>query len=440
MFSNILIYLIHIAEEINIILWGYCGFSLIIISGFYLSIYSKFFQIIKFPKIIFYFWHCLKSNNNNKADGIHPIKIFFASLGGCVGIGNITTTALAVQIGGPGVLIWMWLIAFLGMTLKYAEIFLGLKYRIKYLNEYLGGPMYFLGHAFPYFRGITYIAAIFMCIYGVEIYMFTVIRDSISANLHIHRYTVSIFLIIIILLGIKGGIHRISNITTILIPSFVIIFLIMVSYVLIININKIPEAFISIFRSAFNGHAAIGGFIGSTLLLTISKGASTASYSGDVGIGYASIIHSQARTNDIRQQSALSVLGVFLDTFIICTSSILLIVVTDVWQENINSNLLIQTSLQRYFPYMNLFMPFLLFILGYSTILPYMEAGIKAAFYISPKYGTKGFIIYSISILIIFSYVEAREALTIMNIVGGFLMLINLIGIMKLHKKIDYNF
>jgi len=440
MFSNILIYLIYIAEEINVILWGYCGFSLIIISGLYLSIYSKFFQIIKFPKIICYFLHCLKTKNNKNIDGIHPIKIFFASLGGCVGIGNITTTALAVQIGGPGVLVWMWLIAFLGMTLKYAEIFLGLKYRIKYLNEYLGGPMYFLAKAFPFFRGITYIAAIFICIYGVEIYMFTVIRDSISVNLHIHRYIVSTFLIIIILLGIKGGIHRISNITTILIPLFVTIFLIMVTYVLIININKIPDAFISIFKSAFNGHAAIGGFIGSTLLLTISKGAATASYSGDVGIGYASIIHSQARTSDIRKQSALSILGVFLDTFIICTSSILLIVVTDVWQENINSNLLIQTSLQRYFPYMNLFMPFLLFILGYSTILPYMEAGRKAAFFISPKYGIKGFIIYSTSVFIIFSYVEAREALTLMNIVGGFLMLINILGIMKLHKKIDYNF
>ena len=129
----------------------------------------------------------------------------------------------------------------------------------------------------------------------------------------------------------------------------------MIMYILLINVSRIPYAFIHIYHSALNGHSIIGGFIGCSLIHTISKGISTACYSGDVGVGYASTIHSQAKIISFKKQSSLGVLGIFLDTFIVCTFSIILIITTDTWQGDIDSNLLIQISLQRYFPYMNLF-------------------------------------------------------------------------------------
>jgi AGCS family alanine or glycine:cation symporter len=427
-------------DNINNFLWGYVASFLIIFFGIYLTLFLKIYQLKKYKKIFIFFLYTLKNQNiYNNSKGIHPIKVFFTALGGCVGIGNITTTALAVQLGGPGVLIWMWIIAFCGITLKYSEIFLGLKYRIKYINKYQGGPMFFLQKAFPLYKKVSYIISFCMCLYGVEIYVFTIIRDSISINLGISRYATSSLLILIIILGISGGIQRISKISLFLIPIFISFFFIISIYIILINICKIPYALEIIAKSALNGQTAIGGFVGSTITLVVSKGISTACYSGDIGIGYTSIIYSQSKINSFKQQASLSILSIFIDTFIICTLSIGLIVVTDTWQNIINSSLLIQISLQRYFPYMDLLMPILLLILGYSTILPYMEAGIKSAVFLFPRYGFRIYFLYSLILLASFSYIESYYAFTIMNFVGGLLIFINIFGIMKLKNKLDYN-
>jgi AGCS family alanine or glycine:cation symporter len=333
----------------------------------------------------------------------------------------------------------MWIIAILGITLKYAEIFLGIKYRFKYLYGFAGGPMLFLQKAFPKYKGVSYIFSICMCIYGIEVYMFTVMRDSLSINWGISQWAVSVFITCTILLGISGGIKRISNISTFFIPLFVFIFLLMMLYVLFLNIDKIPSAFFCIWNSAFNKDAAIGGFAGSALLLTVSKGISTACYSGDVAIGYTSIIHSQANITSIKKQSSFSILSVLLDTFIICTLSIILIIVTDTWQGSTNSSLIIQLSLQRYFPFLYLFMPILLFALGYSTILPYMEAGLKSAIFLCPKYGINLYIFFGILLFLTFSYITSKYALVLMNLMGGILILLNLFSIIRMRRKVDYN-
>jgi AGCS family alanine or glycine:cation symporter len=278
-----------------------------------------------------------------------------------------------------------------------------------------------------------------MCIYGIEVYMFTVMRDSVSINWGIPQWKVSILIISIIFLGISGGIARISNISTFLIPLFVIIFLFMMLYILFLNIEKVPLALLSIYDSAFNRSAAIGGFTGSTLLVTISKGISTACYSGDVAIGYTSIIHSQAYSSSIKKQSSFSALSVLLDTFIICTLSIILVIVTDTWQGSINSNLIIQLSLQRYFPFLYLFMPVLFFALGYSTILPYMEAGIRSSYFLYPKHGPTIYILFGTILFFIFSFITSKYALILMNLTGAILILLNLFGIIRMRRKIDYN-
>jgi AGCS family alanine or glycine:cation symporter len=433
-------FIFFIINGINEFLWGYIASTLIIIFGFALTYSSGLFKLSKYVTI---FKYCLaylkKKNAKNKFKGINPVKIFFTALGGCVGIGNIATTALATQIGGPGVLLWMWIIACLGISLKYAEIFLGIKYRLKYLYGFAGGPMLFLQKAFPTYKAISYMFSVCMCIYGIEVYMFTVIRDSLSINWGIPESMTSIFIVLVILLGISGGIKRISNISSLFIPLFVIIFLLMMFYILFLNIEKVPSALFLIYSSALNKNAAIGGFTGSTLLLTISKGISTACYSSDVAIGYTSIIHSQAHTTSIKRQSSFSILSVFLDTFIICTLSILLIIITDTWQGPINSNLIVQLSLQRYFPLLYLFMPILLFALGYSTILPYMEAGLKSANFLYPKHGSKIYIFFGILLFFTFSHMTSKYALILMNLTGGILILLNLFSIIKMRRKIDYN-
>jgi AGCS family alanine or glycine:cation symporter len=428
-----------VLEVVNNYLWGYVGAALILSIGFYLSYKARWVQIRKFSTILWYFLACFGKAPASEERGTSPLKVFFASLGGCIGIGNLVTVAVAIQLGGPGALVWVWIVALFGMILKYAEIYLGVIYRTP--NDqggYDGGPMYFLRKAFPNQTWLSYFMAVLLCLYGIEVYMFGVIKESISINWGISPLWTAGVLLVLVLIGVSGGVQRIGSIATVLIPLCVLVFFLMTCWVLFQNASKIPAMLFKIVVSAFTGHAAVGGFIGSTMALTVSKGISSACYSGDVGIGYASIIHSEARTNDPKQQASLSVFGIFIDTFVICTCTMLLILVTDTWHQPMEASLLVQTALSKYFPYMDIFMPLFLFILGYTAILPYMCAGMKCANYIFPTYGVKLYYLFGIFCFGFFAFFESYYALIVMNISGGMLMMINLPAILKLQDKIDF--
>jgi AGCS family alanine or glycine:cation symporter len=198
--------------------------------------------------------------------------------------------------------------------------------------------------------------------------------------------------------------------------------------------------FAEIFTSAFTPQAAVGSFVGSTLMITMSQGIRRGCYSSDIGVGYASIIHSATRVKNPAKQGALVIFEVFLDTFMICTMSVLLVLITGTWKENIQPMCLVQESLGKYFPYMELFMPFFLFLLGYTTIITYFCAGVKTAQFIAPKKGRAFYYLYAIVILFTFSYVETTQALILMSIVQVSLLALNVAGIVRLRKEISYDF
>lgn len=426
----------------EIVLWGYLGLGMVISFGLYFSFRARWIQVFHFWTACKHFVSCMKHSTyaEDEEHGVSPIKLFFATIGGAIGIGNLAGVALAIQIGGPGALVWVLLVALLGMIIKYSEVYLGIKYRrhIPGKKGYEGGPMYFLQKAFPKYTWIAYVMAFLLCIYGVEIYMFNVVKYSFQTNFHLNPYLVMGIFLVLIFLGVFGGIERVGAINTILIPGFVILYLIMTLWVIFQEIHLLPGILKTILKSAFTGHAAVGGFTGSTFLLTLSKGLSSGAYSGDIGIGYASIIHSETRFKEPSKQASLTILGIFLDTFVVCMCTILLVIVTGVWKLNTDSSLLVQEALSHYFPYMDYFMPLCLFILGYSTITAYFVAGIKCADFIWPSYGKKLYMIYGFCAFIIFSFIETRYAFAIMSTAGGLLMVINLAGIMKLRKDIVY--
>ena len=420
-------------------LWGFVAFPALMFLGFYFSIQTKFVQIRHFPIVLQTFFGFMKVKDH-EGRGVHPLKSFFACVGGCVGVGNIVSICTAVQLGGPGALFWIWVTAVFGMMIKYAEVYLGIKYRV--LNKeggYNGGPMYFLREAFSW-KWIGSLAAFLLCLYGVEIFQFSVIVHSVSYNWGVNPYLVAGLLLSLILFAASGGVRRIGNIASTIIPIFVFVYLSMGLYVLTQNIHVIPDVLALVFTSAFTGHAAFGGFIGSTLMMTISQGMRRGCYTGDIAVGYASVINSETSSQVPEKQASLEFLGIVMDTFLICTTSIMLILVTDVWHEPIDVGLLVQSALALHFPYMTFFMPFFLFLLGYSTINAYFVAGLKCAEYLSPKRGKILFYTYAIISLYLFSFVDALYAQSIMAIVGGLLLVINSIGIYRLRREVNFNF
>lgn len=431
-----LIYYLDLFENL---LWGYLGAPFVLLLGIYLCLTTRFVQIRKFPVVIKNFFKLF--TEQNVGEGLHPLKAFFTSMGGCIGVGNIVATCTAVQLGGPGALFWIWVTAIVGMIVKYGEVFLGLRFRQPDLKGgFTGGPMYFLQRVFTG-RTAPVAAGVLLCIYGIDVYQFRVVTASIAANVPmINEQLFGLVFLILVLFAVSGGITRVSNISSTIIPVFVLLYLGMGLWVLVNNLTAIPLVVKEVIVSAFSGSALAGGFVGSALLKTLSEGARRGCYSSDIGVGYASIIHSESHASIAEKQASLVMVDIFIDAFMVCTTSIMLILVTGVWQESIPTELLVQSALGLYFPYMEIFMPIFLFLVGYSTINAYFCVGMKCAQWLFPRYGKPLYYLYASFTFVLFSFLELSCAQALISIAACMLLLINGYAIIKLRNEISYNF
>ncbi len=423
-------------ELINEFIWGHISFVLILGLGIYLSIASRFMQVRQLGKIFSIFFSFFQAKTAKT--GIHPLKVFFAAIGGCIGIGNVVGIVTAVQLGGPGALFWSWIGGLSGMLIQYSEAYLGMKYRVRNsAGSYDGGPMYFLPHAFKV-KWVAPLICVLLCIYGVEIFMFNVMADSISVNWHINPYLVVALLMIAIFVVASGGINRVGEVCSALIPIFILLYITMALWVIFQHATELPALLRSIFQAAFTPQAAQGGFAGSTVGLTISMGLSRGAYSGDIGVGYTSVIYAESATDKLQRQASMTIIGIFIDTFVICSLSILVVLATGTWHTDLDVALMVQESLALYFPYMHIFMPTFLFLLGYTTILAYFVVGAKCAKFISPKWGPTIYYLYACFALPIFAFFNATQAFVVMSLSGAALLILNLTGIFLLRKEVSF--
>lgn len=420
------------------IFWGYIAFVLILVLGSYLTIKNSFFQILQIPAILKYFFGLIGKSTQGER-GVHPLRTFFASVGGMIGVGNIAGVVTAVQLGGPGALFWVWVTGTIGAIVKYSEIYLGVKYRVENAHSgYDGGPMYFLRAAFKN-RFLPIIVAILLCIYGIEIYQFSVITESVSSNWGINRFFITAILLACVLYASLGGVKRVGKICSWVMPVFIVIFIAMGLWVLGHEIEKIPSLFATVFKSAFTGHAAVGGFTGASAMLAIQYGIARAAYSADIGIGYDSIIQSESANRHPQKQGRLAILGVFIDNMI-STLSILIVLVSGVWMAEtpIAGSHLVQTALSGYFPYMEIFMPLCLSIVGFTTIIAFFCVGIKCARYLAPKMGPRFYVAYGCLSLLLSAFIDQKQTLLVMSIAGSLLLIINLLAIFKLRNEVSF--
>lgn len=419
--------------------WGYIGFISICTSGIYLTIISKGLQFKALRNFKSNFNDLRKEAKNSSEDGVHPFKLYFASVGGMIGLGNIISIGTGVMIGGPGSIFWMWVASFSGMLLKYSEIYLGVKYRVKNKKGgYNGGPMYYLQEAFKS-KVFAYISAFLLCIYGIEIYQFVVLVDRIEHSFQFDRQLIIIGLLIISLYTVVGGVKRLANICSVMMPVFMLTYILMCFYIIFYNYAILPDVFYLIIDGAFHGHAPIGGFVGSTMMMASYQGTSNAVYSGDIGIGYDSVVQSETMISDPKKQARVAIYSLFSDTFI-CMMTTLIISITDAWHflNHLPSANVVSNVLSDYFPYADLFITVLLFFAGFTTVVAFFTSGIKNAKFLSPKYGKYIYIIYAICAFILFSKYKADKIYPIMLFVGGLLVLLNTCGILKLSKKIEF--
>ncbi|MEG1345985.1 MAG: alanine/glycine:cation symporter family protein, partial [Acidaminococcaceae bacterium] len=283
-----------------------------------------------------------KKSNSDEKGTISSFQALCTAVASCVGSGNIVGVSTAVLAGGLGAIFWMWIAAFVGMATKYGEIVLGILYREKdEKGSYIGGPMYYIrkGLHAPW---LATLCALFMVIQiiGGNFIQSNTISGVMKENFGVPRGITGIVLVISIFLVALGGLKRLAYVAQKLVPIMAVIYVIGGILIILINITKIPQVMLDIFYGAFGLRAMAGGAAGS-MIIAMQRGVARGLYSNEAGEGSAPVIHSSASVKHPAEQGINGVTEVFLDTFVICTITGLVIGVTGVLNSGVSGDMLV---------------------------------------------------------------------------------------------------
>ncbi|MEU5832311.1 MULTISPECIES: sodium:alanine symporter family protein [Actinomycetes] len=323
--------------DISSVIWGpFVLIPLLLGTGLYLTIRLGGLQFFKLAAALRL--GLLKRKDAEAEGDISQFQALTTALAATVGTGNIVGVATAIGIGGPGALFWMWVTGLLGMASKYTEAYLGVRFRgTDAAGEKSGGPQYYLerGVKGPLGKFLALFFAIAATLASFGIGNMTQ-GNSIAANLdnsfHVTPWVTGVILTVLSIAVLVGGIKSIGRVTAGFVPVMIVFYVAASIYILIANVGGIPAAFGEIFTDAFTGTSAVGGFVGSAIIIAIQYGVARGIFSNESGMGSAAIAAASAQTTHPVRQGLVSMTQTFIDTIIVVTCTGLVIITTGTWK------------------------------------------------------------------------------------------------------------
>ena len=314
-----------INDPINAVVWGWPIVGLIALTGVGLMLGLRFMPL---QRLSYGIAMMLRPADLATDGEITPFQALMTSLSATIGTGNIAGVAGAIAVGGPGAVFWMWVIALFGIATKYAEAVLAVRFReTDASGQHVGGPMYYIVNGLG--NGWAWMAILFALFgmlagfgIGNGVQAFEV--SSALSLIGVPKLVTGIALGALVFAVVIGGIQRIAQAASSIVPLMSVLYVGACLVVLLLNAGAIPEAFVSIVRNAFTGEAAAGGALGQVILMGFKRGI----FSNEAGLGSAPIAHAAAKTTDPVRQGTVAMLGTFIDTLIICTMTALVIITT----------------------------------------------------------------------------------------------------------------
>ena len=312
--------------------------TLLLFTGMFFTLYLGFPQIR-------YFRHAVSATAGKfdkegaKGETTH-FQALSTALSGTIGTGNIGGVALALHLGGPAALFWMWMTAFFGMTSKFVEVTLSHKYRsVSDDGTVSGGPMYYMERGLnAKWLAVIFAFATVLSSFGTgNLPQINAIASGLETTFNLEPLITACVLSVLLALVIIGGITRIARVAAAIVPTMAIIYLIGAFAVIIPNLSNVTPSFLAIFSDAFTGSAATGGFLGATFAYAFDRGVNRGLYSNEAGQGSAPIAHAAARTDEPAEEGMVSILEPFIDTIIVCTITGLVILSSGVWVEKFDN-------------------------------------------------------------------------------------------------------
>lgn len=421
---------------LNRIIW-LIATSLIIMSGLYFSFKLKFvqFRFIKMFKSLFI--------KNKEQETIKPFESLMMVLAGRIGVGSIAGIAISIYYGGVGSIFWMWVSSLLATSLTFVETILGMLYQKKDTNSISkGGPSYYIKYGLnnKLLGNIYAIIIILTDIFGFISIQTNTITHSIQEIINIDSKVIGIILSILIIIIIIGGVKRIASFSSKMVPTMTLLYLFICLIIIVINIDKLPNIFLTIFKSSFEFKSISGGILGS-MIIGIQRGI----FSNEAGIGTGAIASAATKTSSKNEQLAqgyTQMLGVYITTFLICTSTALILLTTNTSNLNIN-NLngieIVQCAFTNHLGTIgNYFVFIIIFLFAFTTILSSYYNGESSLKYFieNPKKILKVLKILTCISIIIGAVSKSNIIWNFIDVFVGILAIINIYALIKLKDDV----
>lgn len=420
-------------EIINKIIWAVAT-ALIFISGIYFT--------IKLGGIQFHFNKMFKNlfQKESKNQGITPIQSFLMTLGSRIGVGSIAGVSLALYIGGPGSIFWMWISAFLAASNTFSETVLGLIYRKKDGDDYKGGPSYYikyglnkswLGSIYAILILVSYVGG-FVGIQG------NTITKSVLQIINIPKFIIGLLLVLVTFVIICGGLKKIAAFSSKLVPIMTIIYIGSAFIVSIKNIDLLPLIFIKIITSVFKFKSVYGGFLFS-MIIGMQRGI----FSNEAGLGTGSITSSTASCKNPVSQGYIQVLGIYVTTLLICTSTAIIVMTSNYESlilNDINGIEITQYAFRYHFgDFGNILLFISVLLFSFTTILTGYYDGESSLKYFNDKLKSRYLILLKlISLIVLFlgCILSSTFLWSFVDILMAFLAIINIYALFKLKDDV----
>jgi len=439
-FPSIIPLLTEFVSQASSLVWGpYRLIPLLLATGLFLTIRLGGLQ---FRKLGYAFHLAFIVRREKEGEGdISHFQALMTALSATVGTGNIVGVATAIAAGGPGALFWMWMTGLVGMATKYCEALLSVKFRRTNPNgTQAGGPMYYLSEGIrwrPLGKALGVFFALFTATaaFGIgNMAQSNSVADALQHTARLPDWVSGLIIAGLLAAVTLGGIRSIGRFTGTFVPAMIVLYVAGSGWILIRHVEQIPEAFALIFRTAFTGSAAAGGFLGAGVMQAIRYGVARGIFSNESGLGSAGIAAAAAHTSQPVRQALVSMTQTFIDTLVVCSMTGLRILVTGAWQLDLAGAKLTQQAFETGLPgqWGSWIVSISLAMFAFSTIIGWSYYGDRSVEYLL---GARAVIVYRL-LFILAAFAGAVYSLdfvwTLSDLLNGLMALPNLVGLILL--------
>lgn len=414
----------------------YLVFPTIVLLGLYLTVKLRCVQISKMKMSFLYL---IKKEGQNQGNISH-YQAIASVLAGNFGTGNISGMAIAIGTGGPGALVWMWVMAFLGASIQYASCVLGVKYRKQNAEgEYVGGPMYYLRDGLK-LKKLAGLFAFFTVIGAFAVGNFAQVNSVVLPLQKMGLNPLLCGIIIAVFVGIVllGGIQRVAWLASFIVPIKAFVYLSTALIILGLNADKVLPAFKLMFTAAFNPKSALGGVLGFSMIKAISSGFDRGLFATDAGTGIVPILQASARTSNPVIDGVVTLVAPFL-VMIVCTTTGLVLLVTGVWQESglQSTNMVTQAFQQGLGHSIGAYVVVIALVMfAYTTILAWACCAEKAIGFLCGIQYAGHFKYFYVALIPMGALIHVDLIWKLADISISLMLITNLIGIIGLSKEV----